>query len=726
MSKVKVVITRRDNNNALLKRLMITPRRANVEMAGLRSADSMSLVTSAEHDIQQGDEIYYIQDVIDTKNLRGIWNFYGSFRDESGYEQDDVNATPYVFKNSIDDMTSESGSPSVSKWVGHYKFGINALSTTKVGIEIEKKYEASNSANPPIIDFSGNFDIFLWFVTSSNSNDNMTVIDNYDYINSKGFRVEVNPLNKTIKIISNIGTGADNVITYTNTTSFHNIPILLRITRQNGVFRLQIDNDEKTITSSSYSGSLNTTTNMHFFKSYHQTTGYINDTGFFGKALQFRFYNTVLEESEAKLVYISKAQSMTMKFGGKVWKVKDKGTGKSISCISYAKELLDTEITPSTFGTATEQLFKSNGRTAGWREGNIFYEMVDPIWGGVQRPSANVIIQNIIQNILDETFVYYPDEPSNGVQGDFISTGSLLDILKTLFVIDQDVHQFAVLPRKVLLINETSHLNTVVNDNTYNLLSSGKDDTGTTNSLFVTGQLKHITEVTSITSTASVVNSWTSSSSIMTPTAYAANVERIVTVTRDGVDIKAPENNQSFTAGTNYYKFDTSINKISFYSIDTNSHVYVITYIYNDSAHPSFKMIKYVKDDPSIDDNGIYHRNITVPQLNSGYDVNTFANNFLADNKLINIRVTAMRQSLSNSLVVGQKVYVYYLTKSIGSISNGVITPLSMIIKSIEYSYPEGMTKINLGEYAFSGYDVEKQTVESLSKIDNVTSISKS
>jgi hypothetical protein len=49
-----------------------------------------------------------------------------------------------------------------------------------------------------------------------------------------------------------------------------------------------------------------------------------------------------------------------------------------------------------------------------------------------------------------------------------------------------------------------------------------------------------------------------------------------------------------------------------------------------------------------------------------------------------------------------------------------------MIIKSIEYSYPEGMTKINLGEYAFSGYDVEKQTVESLSKIDNVTSISKS
>lgn len=307
MSKVKVVVTRRNSSNTLTKRLMITPRKANVEMAGLRSADSMSIVTSAEHDIQQGDEIYYIQDVIDTKNLRGIWNFYGSFRDESGYEQDDVNTTPYVFKDSIDDMTAESGNPSSFKWVGHYKFGINSLSNTRDGIEIQKKYESSDSANSPIIDFSGDFDIFLWFVTSSNTNDNMTVIDNYDYINSKGLRVEVNPLNKTIKIISNIGTGAaDNVITYTNATSFHNIPILLRITRQNGVFRLQIDNDEKTITSSSYSGNLNTTTNMYFFKSYHQTTGNINDTGFFGKGLQFRFYNTVIEESEAKLLYISK------------------------------------------------------------------------------------------------------------------------------------------------------------------------------------------------------------------------------------------------------------------------------------------------------------------------------------------------------------------------------------------------------------------------------------
>jgi hypothetical protein len=48
-----------------------------------------------------------------------------------------------------------------------------------------------------------------------------------------------------------------------------------------------------------------------------------------------------------------------------------------------------------------------------------------------------------------------------------------------------------------------------------------------------------------------------------------------------------------------------------------------------------------------------------------------------------------------------------------------------MTVKSIEYAYPEGTTKISLGEYAFSGYDVEKQTIDSISGIDINTSVSR-
>jgi hypothetical protein len=69
---------------------------------------------------------------------------------------------------------------------------------------------------------------------------------------------------------------------------------------------------------------------------------------------------------------------------------------------------------------------------------------------------------------------------------------------------------------------------------------------------------------------------------------------------------------------------------------------------------------------------------------------------------------------------------MYYITKNIGSqASDGSITPISLVIKSIEYNYPSSNTKIELGEYLFSGFDVEKQTIDSLRGIDNITGLIK-
>ena len=67
---------------------------------------------------------------------------------------------------------------------------------------------------------------------------------------------------------------------------------------------------------------------------------------------------------------------------------------------------------------------------------------------------------------------------------------------------------------------------------------------------------------------------------------------------------------------------------------------------------------------------------------------------------------------LVNSLNIGQKVYVYYLTKNIGSKTSNVITPISLVVRSIEYNYPASTTRIELGEYLFTGFDVEKETVD--------------
>ena len=68
-----------------------------------------------------------------------------------------------------------------------------------------------------------------------------------------------------------------------------------------------------------------------------------------------------------------------------------------------------------------------------------------------------------------------------------------------------------------------------------------------------------------------------------------------------------------------------------------------------------------------------------------------------------------------NSLTVGQKVR---FTDLEGNNSEKIVKP-------IEYSYPQAITTIELGEYMFSGFDVEKQTIDSVRSLDSSVSISR-
>ena len=122
----------------------------------------------------------------------------------------------------------------------------------------------------------------------------------------------------------------------------------------------------------------------------------------------------------------------------------------------------------------------------------------------------------------------------------------------------------------------------------------------------------------------------------------------------------------------------------------------------------------------SITVNGLYHRNINIPQIVSGFDVVTFATNYIADFKDINTRRRAQTSRLVNSLTVGQKVRFTEYDKQ----TDAYITT-ELVVRSIEYSYPQTTTVIELGEYMFSGFDVEKQTVDSLRSLDSSVSISR-
>ena len=360
MSNVKTVIIRRDSNGNMTNRVMTTPKSANVMQEGLRASDNMTMTLSAEHDVQVGDEIYYIQDYIDTTSLKALWNFYGGFRDESGYEHDDVYTAPYTMPTCVESTLQVSETQIDWRHKGYYKFLINSLADSAVGIEITKRYKNNNttSSKVPVIDISGDFDMIFEFKMLSNSSDSrytsQTIFDDYSYAANKGLKVQINPSANTVTVKADITTmTTSSVVSYgVDSNGVPNVISFLRVKRENGVFKVYFNGVLKSTYSTS-TGDLNHDKNIHLFKEYNETgtvnNSYLNDTGFYGIPIQYRFYTGGLSDDEVAKLRSSKPVNTTMKFGGKIWKIDDKGSVKKLTCSSHSKQLLNINVSSHTF-----------------------------------------------------------------------------------------------------------------------------------------------------------------------------------------------------------------------------------------------------------------------------------------------------------------------------------------------------------------------------------------
>ena len=197
MPNVKAVVIRRDLSTGLMtNRVMTTPKSVNVLQEGLRASDSMTMMLSAEHAVQQGDEIYYIQDVLDVSSLKAIWNFYGGFRDESGYEHDDVYAGSFhTMPNCVESSLVVLDTEIDWKHRGYYKFKIVAHSNSSGsdsalnGIQIKKKFKNNSTTaatKVPVIDMSGDFDMIFEFRTNYDRDGHYLIIMTMQHLVVKG------------------------------------------------------------------------------------------------------------------------------------------------------------------------------------------------------------------------------------------------------------------------------------------------------------------------------------------------------------------------------------------------------------------------------------------------------------------------------------------------------------------------------------------------------------
>ena len=725
MTQVKILSIRRDGTSTahpklITHRRFYSPISARVKREGARGVDNMDFTLDTNSTIRENDEVYYMQDILDLDHLKGIWNFYGNFRDESGYEQDDYYTGNYVIPDAFDSNNTGSGLSAPSgKFKGYYKTGINTSSNSVDGVKMIRAFNQQTNTNKPIFDMSGDFDIFFWVQQGywSYSSTLIDMLNDNSNVN-KGLLLEtVNGTgNYYIKLTVNDGTSSTPNIITTPVDSWDRTTInLIRINRKNGVFKIFINKTEQTLTgTSSYNGDLNdynngTDTHNYFylFKKYDRSTNsFINSTGCANTVpCQLRFYNTSLTDKDSDKVYTMKPQQMTMKFGGNVWKVED-GLNKKYKCLGFASKLLNTMITtdllsasPLNSNVSRTDTFYTDGR-------------------------SHEIINDILDNIDGDEFNVFTDNPSSDPitysDGSLNASGLLLDLLSFLIMMKDNRDFFSVLPRKVLVIERYLDSNYIINDSMFRVIENYFDDTNTAN--YIEAVSKQDQTKTSNSNNYSYLNANTWSPW----RGFSVGVNNVISDFILDVkinNVSVPEYTGSGTPSVSSYQLNSDSTQYRVYITSSGSTISDVDFVYTyfvSGTNFGSRIIE--KDNTSINNIGLYAKKINIPQINNGFNLYLFAQNYLDTHKDINQRIKVISNSLVNSVNIGQNVGVHYDTKKIyASIdSDDISTPLRLKVASIEWEYPKGITVIELGENEFNAFDIEKSETDNNRSVNDM------
>jgi hypothetical protein len=704
MGNVRCVQIRRNSSNVITRRRFFTPKKAVVNRQGDRGVDNATFILDPIQEISEGDEIYYLQDVTNLDSLVGIWNFHGSFRDESGFENDDFAAATYAFP-----LGSSIFTPTTGKYRGKHKMKVLADNGSNLGVRIPN---LNDTASKPILDFSSNFDIFFEFEESSHGGSNTPVIfDKYDTITDTGIKISLNITGKTITTSMGNGT-TTKVITTPLITSFDlTAPSLIRVSREGESITTWYNNVLEDTDTYASGGDLNTSKDLYLFTEYNDSTT-AEGSQFDGLMCQLRIYNTHLTTVEAEKIWFAKPQTTTMKFGGKVWKIDDSGTSKKVVCNGFGNILLNTNIT-SNLLTGTTVFSNSSERV-----GNVFKP--DPTNFSNQVTSDNIFNEIIPEIGLTNEYIWNLEETVS-IQRGFVAEGLFIDLIRLLFKFTTEERQFNISPRKVIIVDNILETNNIITKSNFRLLDDGKDTTKVINEVIGVGRghLKKHAQTSGLT-TVSLSTTWSAEFMLKGLEFFEAFPTVIHSVTSDdgGGTTYTDANTESATGDR--YIYDQGTNRIKFLkSAGSSTAAFTVTFSYRYEKSSATNLVQFSSNQASIDVNGKYSAKLNLPQLTAGVDVNTIVDNTITNLKDINRRVRAESSALINSISEGDQVRVFYVERGIGTQhpTTFVETPLIMTVKSIRYEYPNTLTTIELGEHAFDSFDLETGSVESIRQI---------
>jgi len=672
MALAKIVVEKRNTSGAVTSRTPIKIINSIVSRQGSRAVDTGEFTVSIKHDVAENDTIKYIQDIVDTEFLTAIYNFQVNDMDEGGYDLDgDGTHTLWL---------EPQGTGNQKKFAPNYAADFDGTTGKKITVTHNSK-----------LDFSKQFDIVAWVTTdtgSASTGDRKIFFSKYDSgVSGNGIEIGTERLAGGWAVYAVVRTGGTATHITGNLTDYYmgsTYPRLIRLRRSsdNKVY-LTINGSSAGTTASTISGSFDNTTNMVLGSNYNDSTP------FNGTMHQLRIYNGItLTEDDIQTIHSSPPQPLTMKFLGRVYKINDKMKDKRIFCKGSGKLLLQTNLNSTILGST------HTGEEANRTNDDVVFD-------------AGQDIPDIIQSIIKRTdgdFKFYNNPAVNSLVGEFTAEGNFVQTINVLAL--KDALTFFTLPRKVFIIEDYSGTGTEQvgsganylfeggTGSGYDITSSGKNDSRTVNDIEVIGRLQ--------TLPFKDVNDQPADT---TPIAGVA--EATYTLSHHPINLTV----RKVSDNTIYTTYTLSFDKKTI-TIDggvSTTPIYA-EYWYEDISS-SDALYRRETNSASITDHGRYSQKIYIPQFNHRNDFNTWAQIYLGNNakiKDVNERVTIKAPFLINSLRENHRIDVKNVKKF------GSAAKADMIVKSIEWLYPEGTTIINCGEYEFDSFDYDKDTSESI------------
>jgi len=484
--KIRLV---KEDTSGVISKIDVTA--AQVSRDGLRAVDSGIFEIPTRVPVTQGNTIKYIQDVADTRHLRGAYLFQGSCMDESGYNVDPENQTHFSISafNDYDGLDYEQNTTSGHKFENLFQGKVNSSGN---GVILENKTLPNGN---PVHDFSGDFEIFAWVTTPNGDSGSHVIYSKADSLGGVGISLRLVKYGSNYYARADMkndsGSGVD-VVKSQSTSKYvaANTPCCIRLQRIGETAKIWLVNgtEDEPFARTPDGTATNVTGNIVSTKkatigsngsafSGNNPTSFTNK--FDGKLHSLRIYcGSVLDDNSARQIFSSRPIPLIMKLAGNVWKIEKSMDKKKIYVKGFGKVIIDTIISDQILnsGTATGEFYEYSGSRSTTSFTNAApREIIRAIFAKLNTSlGSNPTFKLSVRDLTGTATAI----------NSYTAEGNMLEVINQLMMIVNK--SFYVSPRgKCIIENKDLNLQHIKFSSRYRITMEGFDDTATVNDLYV-------------------------------------------------------------------------------------------------------------------------------------------------------------------------------------------------------------------------------------------------